>query len=95
MQVHVIAKAVGSETGQLLFRYFPSMPGNSTCHVQEKEDLQGELMTDLWLFEGAHDYICPVTTVSQVMRDHAIQHIDLLKVQRPSPCWVSWLNCDF
>lgn len=95
MQVQVIAKAVGSESGQLQFRYFPTMPGNSTCHVQEKEDLQGEMMTDLGFFEGAQDCICPVTTISQVMRDHAIQQIDLLKVWQlqPSLCWVFWQYC--
>ena len=53
IQVTVIPMAVGSELGELQFRYFPNMPGSSTCHVQEKEDIQGDMMRDLGMFDGA------------------------------------------
>ena len=65
--------------GELQIRFYPNMPGNSTIHVQEKVDLQGEMMPDLF-FAYAEDCVCPVTTVSQLMKDHDISHIDLLKV---------------
>jgi len=65
--------------GELQIRFYPNMPGNSTSHVQEKVDLQGEMMPDLF-FAYAEDCVCPVTTVSQLMKDHDISHIDLLKV---------------
>ena len=77
--MQVITKAVGDKPGELKFRYYPAMPGNSTCHVQEKLDLQGESMPE-WFFEGAQDVVCPVTTISQIMQDYDIDHIDLLKV---------------
>ncbi len=82
-QVRVIPKAVGAELGELQIRFYPNMPGNSTCHVQEKVELQGEMMPELFLAD-AEDCVCPVTTVSQLMKDHGISHIDLLKV---------WVQC--
>ena len=75
----MVPKAVGAELGELHIRFYPNMPGNSTSHVQEKVDLQGEMMPDLF-FAYAEDCVCPVTTVSQLMKDHDISHIDLLKV---------------
>ena len=54
------------------------MPGNSTCHVQDKEELQG-MMPD-YFFADAQDCDCPVTTISKLIHDHGITHIDLLKV---------------
>ena len=57
------------------------MPGNSTCHVQKKLDLQGESMPDFF-FQDAQDVVCPVTTVSHIMRDYNIKHVDLLKVSQ-------------
>ena len=78
----MIAQAVGSEVGEMQIRYYPNMPGNSTCHVQEKVSLQGDMMPDFFFADG-QDCVCPVTTVSQLMRDHDIKHIDLLKVRLP------------
>lgn len=70
---------MGSELGELQIRFYPNMPGNSTCHVQEKVDLQGEMTPDFF-FADSQDCTCPVTTVSQLMEDHGMSCIDLLKV---------------
>lgn len=75
----VIPSAVSSEEGELQFRYYPHMPGNSTCHVAEKEALQG--MMPAYFFEDAEDHVCPVTTISKLMEDYTIAQIDLLKVR--------------
>lgn len=77
-KVQVIPSAVSSEEGELQFRYYPHMPGNSTCHVAEKEALQG--MMPAYFFEDAEDHVCPITTISKLMEDYQITHIDLLKV---------------
>ncbi len=63
-----------------MFRYYPAMPGNSTCHVQEKEQLQRGIMPDRF-FNGSQDRTCPVTTISSLMEKHGICQVDLLKVQ--------------
>ncbi len=63
-----------------MFRYYPAMPGNSTCHVQEKEQLQRSIMPDHF-FLGSQDRTCPVTTISSLMEKHNICQVDLLKVQ--------------
>lgn len=80
MQVQVIPKAVGAKLGELQIRVYPNMPGNSTCHVQEKMDLQGEMMQESF-FADAQDSVCPVTTISQLIKDNDLSHIDLLKVR--------------
>lgn len=84
MQVAVIPEAVSNEVGELQFRYYPHMPGNSTCHVQEKEELQG--MMPAYFFADAQDCICPVTTVSKLIEDNSIEVINLLKVSCPVRC---------
>ena len=78
VQVTVIPAAVGDKPGELQFRYYPHMPGNSTCHTQEKWDLQGSFPE--YLFSEAQDCMCPVTTVSALMDEHNIAAVDLLKV---------------
>ena len=60
-------KAIGAELGELQIRFYPNMPGKSTSHVQEKVDLQGEVMPQLF-FADAEDCVCPVTTVTQLMK---------------------------
>lgn len=57
------------------------MPGNSTCHVEEKEQLQRGEMADSF-FEGGQDCMCPVTTISSLMDKCDITQVDLLKVDR-------------
>ena len=64
----------------MMFRYYPAMPGNSTCRVQEKEQLQRGNMPDHF-FDGSQDCICAVTTVSSLMAQHNISQVDLLKVK--------------
>ena len=78
VQVTVIPAAVGDQAGELEFRYYPHMPGNSTCHTQEKWELQGS--SPEYLFLEAQDCLCPVTTISALMEEHAIAAIHLLKV---------------
>ena len=79
VQVQVIPKAVGPKLGELQIRFYPNMPGNSTCHVQEKLELQGDVMPESF-FADAEDCVCPVTTVSHLLKDHDISRVDLLKV---------------
>lgn len=80
MQVRVIPQAIAEAEGEKVFRYYPAMPGNSTCHVQEKEQLQRSIMPDHF-FLGSQDWTCPVTTISNLMVKHGICQVDLLKVQ--------------
>lgn len=79
LQVRVVPAAIGAQEGQVVFRYFPSMPGNSTCHVQEKERLQRGRMPDHF-FDDSQDCACRMTTVSSLMEQQGICQIDLLKV---------------
>ncbi len=80
MQVRIIPQAVAEAEGEEVFRYYPAMPGNSTCHVQEKEQLQRSIMPDHF-FLGSQDRTCPVTTISSLMEKHGICQVDLLKVR--------------
>ena len=79
LQVQVVPAAVGTEVGQRQFRYYPAMPGNSTCQVKEKEQLQKRIQSRRY-FADAEDLVCPVTSVSALMESHGIQRIDLMKV---------------
>lgn len=47
--------------------------------MQEKLDLQGDMMPESF-FADAEDCVCPVTTVSRLLKDHDISRVDLLKV---------------
>lgn len=80
MQVQIIPQAIAEAEGEEVFRYYPAMPGNSTCHVQEKEQLQRSIMPDHF-FLGSQDRTCPVTTISCLMEKHGICQVDLLKVE--------------
>ncbi|DBB10651.1 TPA: hypothetical protein ACH3X3_007160 [Trebouxia sp. C0006] len=77
--VQIIPQAIAEAEGEKVFRYYPAMPGNSTCHVQEKEQLQRSIMPDHF-FLGSQDRTCPVTTISCLMEKHGICQVDLLKV---------------
>ncbi|DBA81538.1 hypothetical protein WJX77_007263 [Trebouxia sp. C0004] len=77
--VRIIPQAVAEAEGEKVFRYYPAMPGNSTCHVQEKEQLQRGIMPDHF-FLGSQDRTCPVTTISSLMEKHGVCQVDLLKV---------------
>lgn len=77
--MQVVSQAVGQAEGEAVFRYYPAMPGNSTCHVVEKQELQRGRMAD-YFFEGTQDCVCPVTTVSHLLEQHHIQELGLLKV---------------
>lgn len=80
VQVRIIPQAIAEAEGEKVFRYYPAMPGNSTCLVQEKEQLQRGNMPDHF-FLGSQDRTCPVTTISSLMEKHGICQLDLLKVQ--------------
>ncbi|KAL0026049.1 hypothetical protein WJX79_005299 [Trebouxia sp. C0005] len=77
--VRIIPQAVAEAEGEKVFRYYPAMPGNSTCHVQEKEQLQRSIVPDHF-FLNSQDRRCPVTTISSLMDKHGICQVDLLKV---------------
>ena len=80
LQVQVVSTAVGQTEGEAVFRYFPAMPGNSTCHVHEKERLQREHMA-AHFFNDSQDCVCPVTTISHLMDQRGMHEIGLLKVR--------------
>lgn len=88
LQVNIVPQAVGQTKGEAVFRYYPAMPGNSTCHVHEKQQLQRRYMA-AHFFTNAQDCVCPVTTISHLMDQHGVQEIDLLKVS----CRTSLLGC--
>ena len=80
LQVQVLTTAVGQTEGEAVFRYYPAMPGNSTCHVHEKEQLQREHMA-AHFFNDSQDCVCPVTTISHLMNKCGLHDINLLKVR--------------
>ena len=80
LQVHIVSQAVGHTEGEAMFRYYPAMPGNSTCCVREKEQLQREHMA-AHFFADSQDCICPVTTISHLMDQHGVHEVNLLKVR--------------
>lgn len=75
-----MSQAVGQTEGKAVFRYYPAMPGNSTCHVHEKQQLQREHMAGRF-FADSQDCVCPVTTISHLMDQHGTHEIHLLKVR--------------
>ncbi|KAL3142502.1 hypothetical protein ABBQ38_002826 [Trebouxia sp. C0009 RCD-2024] len=77
--VKTVPQAVGQAEGEAVFRYYPAMPGNSTCHVPEKQQLQHQHMA-AHFFTNAEDCVCPVTTISHLMERHDLQEINLLKI---------------
>ena len=84
LQVHILPVGLGRETGQRVFTYYPRMPGNSTARPQEKVALQSGSMRPSF-FQDAQQVTCEVLTLDDVMTEHGIQRIDLLKV-RVLPC---------
>lgn len=85
LQVKIVPQAVGQTEGEAVFRYYPAMPGNSTCHVREKQQLQHQ-HTAAHFFTDAEDCVCPVTTISHLMERHDSQEINLLKVSYTQVC---------
>lgn len=80
LQVQVLTTAVGQTEGEAVFRYYPAMPGNSTCRVREKEQLQHDRMA-AHFFNDSQDCVCPVTTISHLMDKCGMHEINLLKVR--------------
>ena len=79
-------QAVRQAEGEAVFRFYPAMPGNSTCHVMEKQQLQKQHMAQHF-FDSSDDCVCSVTTVSHLIDEHNLQEIGLLKV-----CYASLLR---
>ena len=77
--MNIVPQEVGQTEGEAVFRYYPAMPGNSTCHVHEKQQLQDQHMA-AHFFTNADDCVCPVTTISHVVEQHDLHEINLLKV---------------
>ncbi|BDA42418.1 probable sterol 3-beta-glucosyltransferase at C-terminar half [Coccomyxa sp. Obi] len=78
-QVTVVPMALGRTATTKDFTYYPRMPGNTTSKPVEKAALQEGCM-DASYFEHASTHACQVTTLDDLMRQHAIIKIDLLKV---------------
>lgn len=74
-----MSEAVRRTEGEAVFRYYPAMPGNSTCRVHEKQQLQREHMAAHY-FTDSQDSVCPVTTISHLIEQHGVHEINLLKV---------------
>ena len=81
LQVQIVSQAVGQKEGEAIFRYYPAMPGNSTCCMHEKEQLQRQHMAACF-FADSQDCVRPVTTISNLMDQHGVHDIsiNLLKV---------------
>lgn len=77
--VRVLPVALGAAGGSSRrFTFFPNMPGNSTAALAEKAQLQAGRMPAA-RFANQHTAQCPVVTLSEVMRQEALQRVDLLK----------------
>jgi hypothetical protein len=91
-QVHVLPLALGKTRRSADFTYYPNMPGNSTSRPAEKATLQRGSM-DAAFFAESTEYSCQVMTLDDVIQQHGIPSIDLLKVgaihpQHWPPCFV-------
>jgi len=79
VQVGVTNEAT-ARLGEADFTYFPSMPGNSTMHPDEKIMLQRDSMRPEY-FANSEVVSCPVATLTSVLKLHPdITRVDLLKI---------------
>jgi FkbM family methyltransferase len=84
--VHAYNTALGSETdSRMEISFFPFMTGNSTAHLETKEDNKAAL-SGVFTKEEI-DFICdsrtvtvPSTTLSSIIDGNGIDRIDLLKI---------------
>ncbi|GAA3892949.1 hypothetical protein GCM10023084_52210 [Streptomyces lacrimifluminis] len=85
--------AVADRPGRLPFTYYPEAPGNSGLHADRRADdditlaflrNSGIVAEDAAeLVEGLHDgveFTVPALTVSDLLRLHSVERVDLLKV---------------
>ncbi|CAL9515871.1 31-O-demethyl-FK506 methyltransferase FkbM [Streptomyces sp. enrichment culture] len=85
--------AVARRPGHLRFTYYPQAPGNSGLHADRRADdeitlaflrnsgVEAEDAAEL--VEGLHEGVeltVPVTTVSELLRRHDVERVDLLKI---------------
>ena len=83
-QVTVLPLALGRQAcSKQQFTFYPAMPGNSTAHPLEKRQLQADCM-EAFRFQSAQLFDCQVETLSHVMQQQGLHHIDLLKVWGPT-----------
>ncbi|KAI5073303.1 hypothetical protein GOP47_0011316 [Adiantum capillus-veneris] len=61
------------------FTLFPRHPGNSTLNPEERIRVQRGIV-EPYFFEGARQYVVPMTTLSDVMEERGIERVDILKV---------------
>ncbi|MEV6163996.1 FkbM family methyltransferase [Streptomyces sp. NPDC052052] len=90
---HTECVAVADRPGRLTFTYYPEAPGNSGLHADPAADdaitlaflrnsgVDPEDATEL--VDGLHtgvEFTVPAVTASQLLRRHAVDRVDLLKV---------------